>query len=73
MGKIGKNRTIVGINCPNSVVPIIDQRANRLGWSRAKYATEIILKWEREGSPGVNSADELLQKYGTDNSGRSDG
>ena len=60
MGKIGKDKTLIGITAPKRIVELIDARANALGWSRGKFALEILEKWEKEGAKPINRIDETM-------------
>lgn len=44
----------------DSLIEIVNKRAERLSWSRSEYMGKIFEYWFAEGCPSVSPADEKL-------------
>lgn len=60
MGRIGKDKKMIGITTPEDLTAIIDARAEALGWSRAKFALAVLQKWHEEGCKPINKIDATM-------------
>lgn len=60
MGRIGKDKKMIGITTPEDLTAIIDARAEALGWSRAKFALAVLQRWQEEGCNPVNKIDATM-------------
>lgn len=60
MGKPAKGKKMIGITASESLLAIIEARAEALGWPRAKYALAILEQWEAEGAKPVNKIDATM-------------
>lgn len=61
VGRIGKGKQQIAFGVPNDVITIIDARAEALGWTRSRFASEVLLRWHEQGCPPITEADRLMQ------------
>jgi hypothetical protein len=61
VGRIGKDKEMIGITVPKRLAAIIDDRREMLRWPRAAFALAILEEWAARGCPPVNESDRLMQ------------
>lgn len=52
---------MIGITAPKGLADAIDSRRRPLGWSRARFALEVLELWRAQGCPPVSESDRLMQ------------
>lgn len=60
MARTKPGRVLVSFTGPDSLIEIVDKRADRLSWSRSEYLLRIFEYWFSQGCPAVSPADEKL-------------
>jgi metal-responsive CopG/Arc/MetJ family transcriptional regulator len=57
-----RGKSIIGAQINQDLVRTIDERAERLGWSRSKVIEKILEEWSQTKRP-LSEADRLLTEW----------
>lgn len=57
---VGLGKEVVSASVPVALARLIEARAERMGWTKSKYASLLIQRWYDEGCPAVHPNEALL-------------